>query len=567
MTRSSGNDNSPMLNVYPDSLGGTLDDLATLLERSETAGAFGSVYVLPSLFQTDLDRGFSVIDYALEATLATPAALERLRAIGLKLKLDLILNHASVQSPQFQSVLKDGRRSKFYDFFIDWDRFWAGYGSPSKEGYLQPDVDALAGMLFRKPGLPVLTVQSKNGERISFWNTFYQQKDYPRIEGDAWARQLDLACADADALATIVNDALDAGVAPADISFGRFEAYAEAVIECLEARCEYLGQMDLNIHSPLVWTFYREVLAQLSSYGASVVRLDAFAYAAKAVGRRNFLNQPETWKLLERVNAIATEYGLTLLPEIHASYAEGCWRQIVERGYLTYDFFLPGLVLDALANQNGTYLAAWASEQVRLGVRAVNMLGCHDGIPLLDMAGLLSEERIRSLIELVVQRGGHVKNLHGQKNVYYQVNAAYYSALGEDEESLLLARAIQIFMPGIPQVWYLDLFAGKNDEEAVRRAGAGGHKEINRTNLTREQIEHGLQTPIVRDQLALIRFRTRSAAFGFDAALESNADGAQLHLVWRKNGCTARLDANLATKRFLVFETDEQGREVFSMTR
>ena len=30
----------------------------------------------------------------------------------------------------------------------------------------------------------------------------------------------------------------------------------------------------------------------------------------------------------------------------------------------------------------------------------------------------------------------------------------------EDEKAMLLARAVQMFMPGKPQVWYLDLFAG-----------------------------------------------------------------------------------------------------------
>ena len=72
--------------------------------------------------------------------------------------------------------------------------------------------------------------------------------------------------------------------------------------------------------------------------------------------------------------------------------------------------------------------------------------------------------------------GGYVKDLHGQKNIYYQVNATYFSALGEDERKMLLARALQIFMPGKPQIWYLDLFAGKNDYEAVKKAGPGGHK-------------------------------------------------------------------------------------------
>ena len=128
-------------------------------------------------------------------------------------------------------------------------------------------------------------------------------------------------------------------------------------------------------------------------------------------------------------------------------------------------------------------------EQIKENIHTVNMLGCHDGIPLLDLKGLLSEERIQNLIDTIVGRGGYVKDLHGQKNMYYQVNATYYSALGEEDAKMLLARALQLFMPGKPQIWYLDLFAGKNDHEAVKRAGAGGHKEINRTNLTTEQME------------------------------------------------------------------------------
>ena len=80
-------------------------------------------------------------------------------------------------------------------------------------------------------------------------------------------------------------------------------------------------------------------------------------------------------------------------------------------------------------------------------ISTVNMLGCHDGIPLLDLKGLLPEEEIQSLIDRIVSRGGMVKNLHGQKNLYYQVNATYYSALGESDEKMLLARAIQMFFP------------------------------------------------------------------------------------------------------------------------
>lgn len=39
---------------------------------------------------------------------------------------------------------------------------------------------------------------------------------------------------------------------------------------------------------------------------------------------------------------------------------------------------------------------------------------------MLDLKGLVPEERIQALIDLIVSRGGLIKNLHGQKNVYYR---------------------------------------------------------------------------------------------------------------------------------------------------
>ena len=92
---------------------------------------------------------------------------------------------------------------------------------------------------------------------------------------------------------------------------------------------------------------------------------------------------------------------------------------------MVYDFFLPGLLLDALERRSGEVLVQWIREICDRKMLTVNMLGCHDGIPLLDLKGLLSEERIQSLIDTVVSRGGYVKDLHGAKNVYYQVNATY----------------------------------------------------------------------------------------------------------------------------------------------
>lgn len=273
--------------------------------------------------------------------------------------------------------------------------------------------------------------------------------------------------------------------------------------------------------------------------------------------KKNFLNEPGTWEVLEKVRKLADKYNLTLLPEIHASYGEKNYEQIAKQGYMTYDFFLPGMIIDALESGNGSTLEKWAKELMEKEIHVVNMLGCHDGIPLLDLKGLIPEERIQQIIDTVVARGGYVKDLHGQKNVYYQVNATYYSALGEDDKKMLMARALQMFMPGKPQVWYLDLFAGKNDHEAVKRAGAGGHKEINRTNLSAAQIEELMKTDIVKEQLKLLHFRNVSKAFGFDAELAVSTEGEIITFIWTNQGESATLRANLKTFEYEI--TDSEG--------
>ena len=88
------------------------------------------------------------------------------------------------------------------------------------------------------------------------------------------------------------------------------------MISIVERKRTYLGQMDLNAQSEQVWDFYDETLRKLHEYGATLVRLDAFAYLHKQPGMVNFFNKPGTWDYLERLKQIAKKYDLILLPEI-----------------------------------------------------------------------------------------------------------------------------------------------------------------------------------------------------------------------------------------------------------
>ena len=530
-----------MLNAYPDSIGGRLSDIVDLLDDEKFKDVFRSIYLLPSVFNTDLDRGFSLINYEISETLASKRDIERLHKINIDLTMDFILNHISVLSPQFQDIIKNGEKSEYKDFFINWNRFWEGCGTMTDKGYIQPDEKYIKNMFFRKEGLPILMVRFPDGTDVPYWNTFYQKVIYNAVDPLKLVRECGLQYETAVRVSEIINSAVASGKTPEDIDFTGFDEYADKLRDYLQANRSYLGQMDLNIKSPLVWDYYKDTLKKLSDYGVSIVRLDAFAYAPKEPGLRNFLNDPGTWDLLQKIDDIASEHALTLLPEIHASYGEGTYKVLADKGYMVYDFFLPGLLIDAFIRKNGSYLKKWGDEVINNNIMTVNMLGCHDGIPLLDLKGLLPEENIQNLIDTVVKRGGYVKDLHGAKNVYYQVNATYFSALGESEQRMLIARAIQLFMPGKPQIWYLDLFAGKNDYEAMKRAGAGGHKEINRTNLSLAEARELLDKPVVKKQLEMLRFRNTCPAFTEDAKVTINCDGSKMSIVWANDKATAGL--------------------------
>jgi len=118
-----------------------------------------------------------------------------------------------------------------------------------------------------------------------------------------------------------------------------------------------------------------------------------------------------------------------------------------------------------------------------------------------------------------------------------------------------------LFMPGVPQVWYLDLFAGTNDYAAAKRGRTAGHKEINRTTLKWIDLEEGLRRPVVLDQLELIRFRNVSPAFRGELTVY-DSEPHFLHLSWRHPDATATLKADLKQLSFTVSSGGADSEEV-----
>ncbi|KAA5827784.1 glycosidase [Algibacter amylolyticus] len=556
--------NGVMLNAYPDSIGVNLKDTITMLKMPEFKDVFSLFYVLPTFFNSDLDRGFSVIDYNINKDLVSEDDLADLEKLNIQLKFDIVLNHLSVASPQFKDLLKHGGNSKYKDFFINWNTFWEGQGEMGDNGVIVPKEEFLNKLFMRKSGLPILKVPFPDGTEKPYWNTFYQQITVNKIDVQDLQSIAGLNQKQATFIVKKVNVAIEAKQELTQVDFEDCNPFKKEIIQIVRQKCTYLGQMDVNANSPLVWDFYEETLKKVSGFGGKILRLDAFAYLHKEIGQTNFFNKPGTWQHLEAIKKIAQKNDLMVLPEIHAEYGLHLHDEVANEGYYIYDFFLPGLTIHTIETGNSSALIKWANEIIDKGYKTVNMLGCHDGIPVLDLKGkdvngvynkgLLQDEEIEGIMTKIMDRGGRVKNLYGpsgKKISYYQVNATFFSALGEDEQKLLLARAIQIFMPGIPQIWYLDIFAGINDYEAADKGGDAGHKEINRTTLTMQDVENGLKKPVVLNQLELLKLRNTSKAFSGTVKITETSH-EEMDFKWHNENEFTQLKANLKTGSFSI---------------
>ena len=152
--------------------------------------------------------------------------------------------------------------------------------------------------------------------------------------------------------------------------------------------------------------------------------------------------------------------------------------------------------------------------------------------------GMYRREDAQKVVDVCLNRGGNLSYVISPEyqdedgfNIH-QIRCSYYSVLDCDDTAYLAARAIQFFVPGIPQVYYVGMLAGENDLESVKRTGEG--REINRHNFTLEEIEQSVKKEVVQKLIDLIRLRNTHPAF--NGAFTAGSCGDQdLVLSWAKN--------------------------------
>jgi sucrose phosphorylase len=324
-------------------------------------------------------------------------------------------------------------------------------------------------------------------------------------------------------------------------------------------------QLDIDPYSAATQDYYERNLGLIAKH-VTIIRFDAFAYASKRPGTSCFFVEPEIWDVLNIGMKPLRASGTEMLPEIHENYHYQL--KMAEKGYWVYDFALPMLLLHGLMSGRTDRLIHWLKICPR---RQFTTLDTHDGIGIVDVAGLLTDDEIDFVREKVDQITlpakpymkfpGIMIKASSKQVQRYQLACTYYSALGCDDHAYLLARTVQFFTPGIPQVYYVGLLAGENDIEALKRGKEP--RSINRHIYTDVEIEAAVRKPMLQDMYRIMRFRNTHPAFNGQVKIGEDKTDGTLTITWTNGASGARLDADFKDKSFCVVVTDNGAEKVF----
>ena len=155
--------NKVQLITYADRITGKDINALTALLKGPLKDVFAGVHLLPFYNPIDgSDAGFDPIDHSeVDARIGTWSDIQ---ALGKDhdLMADLIVNHVSAQSFQFQDVLAKGKGSEFWDLFLTKeDVFPNGMSDQEQQAIYRP-----------RPGSCFTPMKCGDGQTYDFWTTF-----------------------------------------------------------------------------------------------------------------------------------------------------------------------------------------------------------------------------------------------------------------------------------------------------------------------------------------------------------------------------------------------------------
>lgn len=311
------------------------------------------------------------------------------------------------------------------------------------------------------------------------------------------------------------------------------------------------SQVDVDIKHEQGIAYLKRILEALKSGGVKVVRLDAVGYAVKTPGTDSFMT-PETLEFVKEITDLIHSYDMRVLVEVHAHYSQQL--EIAPLVDLIYDFQTAPLLLHSFFTGSVDRLDTWFKLRPD---NCLNVLDTHDGFGVIDggpiggRPGLITQEEMKHIFDVAERNtGGHsaVASVVPQWfSLPHQINATLPSIVNNDDAYVIM-RAVQFFLPGEPQVYYVGLFNGLDDRELFAKTAQG--RDVNRHHYTPEEIQDALKDPVTKAIIALARLR-KHVAFEGSFAWEVTGQSSMV-LSWENGEAKVSLSFDTGSNAFSI---------------
>jgi sucrose phosphorylase len=322
------------------------------------------------------------------------------------------------------------------------------------------------------------------------------------------------------------------------------------------------SQVDIDIKHEQGMAYLKRILEALKSGGVKVVRLDAVGYAVKTPGTDSFMTK-ETLDFVKEITDLIHSYDMRVLVEVHAHYTQQL--DIAPLVDLIYDFQTAPLLLHSFFTGTVDRLDNWFKLRPS---NCLNVLDTHDGYGVIDggpiggRPGLITQDEMAHIFKVAEQNtGGHsaIASVVPQWfSLPHQINATLPNIVANDTAYVIM-RAVQFFLPGEPQVYYVGLLNGMDDQELFRKTEQG--RDVNRHHYSPEEISAALEQPVTKAIIALARVRKHSA-FGGEFSWQVTGEDS-MTLTWVNGSDSIELSFEFKHPSFKITSTQSGQTEVF----
>ncbi|MEM9265402.1 MAG: alpha-amylase family glycosyl hydrolase [Cyanobacteria bacterium P01_F01_bin.13] len=266
-------------------------------------------------------------------------------------------------------------------------------------------------------------------------------------------------------------------------------------------------QIDLNFTNPKVLLEVIDTLLLYVRRGADIIRLDAVTYLWEEPGTpcANLAQTHEVIRLFRDVLNIAAPQ-VALTTETNIPHAENVtyFGNGYDEAQMVYNFALPPLVLYTFYQEDSTDLSKWVHtlEYPSDAMTFFNILDTHDGIGLLGVKNILSEQQVSSIIRCAREHGALIsyRTAEGGIEEPYEINSTWFSALNLDSEDedlelqikrMVASRSISLVLRGIPGIYLHGLVGTRNNIETVLKTKV--KRDINRAVIRSADLKQELK--------------------------------------------------------------------------